>query len=323
MIDVQNLNVCVNKDGNKIKIIDDISFKINDGEILGLAGESGCGKSMTAYSIPNLLPRAVKISSGKIFFNGRDLTSLSEDEMRKIRGSGISMIFQDARSSLNPLIKAGDQITETLELGGSKDKEKNISAAHEILKSLGFNDPQKICASYPHQLSGGMCQRVMTAIAVLRDPELLLADEPSSSLDDDSQAKCLSALLERNKKNNMSLMIISHDLSIIRQFCSRFIIMYAGKILEEGPSGKNFSPVHPYTRALVNAIPHKDKRGSKLENIPGRIPTVEDRHPGCPFAPRCQKAKPVCGEVFPQAVIFYEERGTLNTKKVYCHFPEG
>jgi len=320
LLNVKNLTACINKDRKIFKILDDISFTIDEGEILGLAGESGCGKSMTALSIPNLLPQNIKITGGDIIYKNNSLNNMSEKELCNFRGGEISMIFQDVRQSLNPMMKVGKQITESLELyqrlnKRSIDKNENKAAAIETLKELGFNNPQRIYNAYPHQLSGGMCQRVMTAIAVIRRPKLLLADEPSSSLDEESQKKCLSLLLDMNHKNKMSLLVISHDLSIIRQFCSRFLIMYAGKIVEEGPAESLFSPFHPYTRALINAIPNREKRGKELENIPGRVPSVENRINGCPFAPRCTKAKDICKESFPPAK-------EIEKSRVYCYFPQ-
>jgi len=320
LFDVQNLTAGITKNGKYFKILDNINFSIDEGEIAGLAGESGCGKSMTALSILNLLPQAIKITSGRIIYNGIDLTSLSEKEMCKIRGSEISIIFQDSSLALNPTMKAGKQIAETLELAqkyhtfDSRNKEEIKTKTLEILNALGFDDPQKIFDAYPHQLSGGMCQRVMTAIAAVRQPKILLADEPSSSLDEESQKRCLSLLLEMNRNNKMSLLVISHDLSIIQQFCSRFIIMYAGKVVEEGPAQALFSPLHPYTQALIKALPNKDKRGVSLENIPGKVPSIEDQLNGCPFAPRCSKAQNICKESFPPVKEF-------DNRKVHCYYP--
>jgi len=319
LLKVNNLTACVKKSDKSLKILDNISFNIDEGEIIGLAGESGCGKSITALSVLNLLPQAVSITEGEIIYKNDNLTLFNQKELNKIRGSEISMIFQDVRHALNPLMKVGRQITETLELGGSKNKEENNNKALEMLGLLGFNNPQKIFNAFPHQLSGGMCQRVMTAIAVIRKPKLLLADEPSSSLDEESQQKCLSLLKEMNQENKMSLLVISHDLSIIQQFCKRYLIMYAGKIVEEGQSDLLFTPLHPYTYALVNAIPNKEKRGKKLDNIHGKVPSVDDqltenRLTGCPFAPRCSRVKDICKQAFPPV----QEIGKT---KVYCYFP--
>ncbi|MCL2758896.1 MAG: ABC transporter ATP-binding protein [Treponema sp.] len=319
LLNVFGLSVSVKKNGKLLKILDNISFSIDEGEILGLAGESGCGKSMTALSILNLLPKDIEITGGEIFYNEQNLVKLGEKDLLKIRGSEISHVFQDVRQALNPLMKAGAQIAEMLELGAGRNK-KNLKKIEikkqvlELLVSLGFEKPEKIYNAFPHQLSGGMCQRIMTAIAVIKNPRLLIGDEPSSSLDEESQRQCLSLLKDLNHKNKMSLFIISHDLSIIRQFCSRFLIMYAGKIVEEGPSDLLFSPLHPYTQALVNAIPGKDKRGKVLENIPGKVPSIDDQLTGCPFAPRCPRAKAGCLEIFPPAL-------QIGNRKVFCFYP--
>jgi peptide/nickel transport system ATP-binding protein len=315
LLEVRNLVVGVKRGESVFKAVDNISFTIDEGEILGLAGESGCGKSMTALSVPNLLPRNAKILSGEIIYNSQFLTSLSEKEMCCVRGSEISFVFQEVRQSLNPLLRVGSQITETLELAGGKDREKNKSTALVALSSLGFDEPEKIFYAYPHQLSLGMCQRVMAAIAVIRRPRLLLADEPSSSLDEESQERILSVLMEMNRNFKTSFLIISHDLSIIQRFCSRFLVMYAGRIVEEAPAQMLFSPLHPYTHGLLGAIPGREKRGKDLENIPGKVPSIEDRFPGCPFAPRCKKAQGICREKLPPSKEFDGKR------KVYCFFP--
>jgi len=314
LLEVNNLTAGIKKDGKIFQILNGVNFSIDEGEIVGLAGESGCGKSMTALSIPNLLPQPIKILDGEIIFNNIPLTSMSEKELCLIRGKEISIIFQDIRQSLNPLIRVGGQITEMLELAGSTDKEANKTQALETLVCLGFEEPEKIFDAFPHQLSGGMCQRVMTAIAAIRRPRLLLADEPSSALDIESQQRILSLLTEMNRKYKTSVLIISHDLSIIRQFCSRFLVMYAGRIIEEGQAGARFSPLHPYTNALLKTIPEKEKRGKKLNTIHGKVPSIYDSFSGCPFAPRCTKAQSTCMQSFPT-------QKEINGAKVHCYFP--
>jgi len=314
LLEVRDLSVGIEKDEKIYRAVNSNSFTIDEGEIVGLSGESGCGKSMTALSIPNLLPQAAKITGGEIIYNGVSLTSLSEKELNAIRGREISVVFQETRQSLNPLMRSGRQITEMLELTGETDKEKNKIHVLETLSSLGFEDPQKIFDAYPHQLSGGMCQRVMTAIASISRPRLLLADEPSSSLDKESQERILSFLMKMNRDFNTAILVISHDLSIIRRFAARFIVMYAGRIVEEGRTSAIFSPLHPYTRALTGAIPAKDKRGKNLENIGGKVPSIEDSFSGCPFAPRCPKAQSICTETFPPVK-------ETNDSRVYCYFP--
>lgn len=254
LLEVRNLTIGIKKDSAVLKPVKGISFNIDEGEIIGLAGKSGCGKTLTALSIANLLPDAVKIFGGDIVFDKKDFS--------------MSMIFQDIRQSLNPLMKVGSQITETLELKGFIDKAQNKSKALEMLLSLGFNEPEKILNAYPHQLSGGMCQRVLAAIAAIGRPKLLLADEPSSALDDESQDRILSLLSKMNRDYKTSVLIISHDLSIIRRFCSRFLIMFDGRIVEEGPAAMFNSPVHPFTKALIKAIPEKKQEDQETESPP-------------------------------------------------------
>ena len=324
ILEVRNLSACVNKNKKIYKILNNISFNIEKGEILGLAGESGCGKSVTALSVAGLLPEAVKVTEGEINYNSGNLLTLDEIKMRSVRGSEISLIFQDVRQALNPLMKAGDQIIEMLELEKTKLKiqektESRKNNKEEVLKtllSLGFDNPEKIFNAYPHQLSGGMCQRIMTAIAVIRSPKLLLGDEMSSSLDEESRNRCMSLLLDMNQKNKLSVLLISHDLSIIKENCARFLIMYSGRIIEEGPSSSLFSPLHPYTKALVNSIANKEKRGEKLTCITGKPPSVEENNKeGCPFAPRCPKVKNICSAAFPSEII-------AGKNKVFCYYPE-
>jgi len=319
LLEVRDLHIALKKEGKIINAVDNVSFTVDEGEIVGLAGETGCGKTLTALSIAGLLPHKAKITGGEIIFNNKNLTSLSEKDYCKIRGKEISMIFQEVRQSLNPLIKVGRQIRETLELnGGAADsalKKSYKRRTVEMLFRLGFEEPKKIYNAYPHQLSGGMCQLIMAAIAAIKNPRLLLADEPSSSLDAQAQERILSLLVQMNREYKTAVLIISHDLSLIRSFCGRFLVMYAGKIVEEGNAEALYFPLHPYTQALIGAVPGKEKRGTELANIPGKVPSVEDDFTGCPFAPRCKKAQEICDKSFPPAV---ETGGG----KVYCHFPD-
>jgi peptide/nickel transport system ATP-binding protein len=315
LLEVRNLTVGINRNGKFLEAVNNISFNIDEGEILGILGESGCGKTLTALSIPNLISENKKILHGEIIYNNKNLTNLDDKEMSLIRGKEISIIFQEVRQSLNPLIKVGNQITETLELGGSKNAGNNKKKTLEMLISLGFDEPEKIFNAYPHQLSGGMCQRIMTAIAAISCPRLLIADEPSSALDTQSQERILSLLSKMNRENKMSVLIISHDLSIIKEFTTRYLVMYAGRIIEEGLSKNLSNAFHPYTQALTKAIPNKSRRGKKIENIPGKVPTVEDILTGCPFAPRCKKASYICLEAFPPKQEF-------NGHYVHCYFPQ-
>ncbi|MDR3020429.1 MAG: ABC transporter ATP-binding protein [Treponema sp.] len=315
LLEVTNLHVRLVKRGVPIEAVDEISFSIKEGEILGLAGESGCGKTLAALSITGLLPQNAKIINGSIKYKNIELRSMNEKDYSNIRGKEIGAIFQEYRDALNPLIKSGKQIAETLELAGV-EKTESKRRATEMLLRLGFEEPEKIYNLYPYQLSGGMCQRIMTAIAAIGNPKLLLADEPSSALDTESQEKILSLLKQMNQNYGATILIISHDLSIIRQFCSRYLIMYAGKIIEEGPSHLLSSPLHPYTKGLTAAIPSKEKKGGNLKAIPVKAPYVKDEKTRCPFAPRCGKAQSICHKVFPPATRTTEER------VVYCNFPE-
>ena len=311
ILEVRDLSISFKKDEKTIRAVNGISFSVNKAEILGIAGESGCGKSLAALSIAGLLPQKASILSGEIIYKNLPLTTMSENELCGIRGKEISIIFQEYMQSLNPLLKAGRQIRETLDIRASENKIDNKRRVLEILRRLGFDEPKKVYNAYPHQLSGGMCQRVMAAIAAIGRPQLLLADEPSTALDSESRRRIFSLLAEMNRDYGAAIIVISHDLSIIQQFCSRYIVMYAGKIVEEGPSLSLFSPLHPYTKALCEAIPGKEKRGSDLYAIPGKIPSVEDNVTGCPFAPRCPKVQNVCRESFPPVKQF-------DNRKVYC-----
>jgi peptide/nickel transport system ATP-binding protein len=314
ILEINDLKISLNKEGKPIYAVDNISFSINEGEILGIAGESGSGKTLTALSIAGLLPQKAKILAGDIIYKNSSLISMIEKELINIRRNDISIIFQEYRQSLNPVIKVGRQIAETLDLTGG-DKKTNKRRTVEMLFRLGFNEPKKIYNAFPHQLSGGMCQRIMAAIAAINCPKLLLADEPSSALDLESQNLILSLLMEMNRDFGTTNTIISHDLSIIKQFCHRYLVMYKKKIIEEGNAGEIFSPFHPYTQALIGATPSKEKRGKPLENIPGKVPVVDNNFTGCPFAPRCKKVKSVCTETFPPAI---ESPGGY----VFCFFPD-
>ena len=304
LLSVRNLSIGVHEKGQLLSSVEDISFDIYQGEILGLVGESGSGKSLTALSIPGLLGENKELSGGGIFYQGKNLPALAEKELESIRGKEISMIFQEPFSSLNPLVKIGAQIAETLALHEEKDKAQIKDRVRELMEKVGLPDPLKLMNSYPHHLSGGMCQRVMIALAVICRPRLLIADEPTTALDFNTQAQILSLMKETNRDLGTSILFISHDLEVIKSLCSRVLVMYSGRILEEGKTEEIFShPAHEYTRGLLGCIPNRANRGRDLAAIPGKVPSLEEGRPnGCPFHPRCAKAGPRCEGEFPPAL---------------------
>jgi peptide/nickel transport system ATP-binding protein len=319
LLRVENLSIAISRGKKTFTAIDGISFSLREGEILGIVGESGCGKSLTALSIPGLLPSAAKVASGSISFDGQDLRSISEQEYCLIRGKEIAMVFQEPSLSLNPLMRIGRQIEETLELHGSKDKEINRKRVLEIMENLGLREPEKLIRSYPHQLSGGMCQRVMIALAMIGNPRLLIADEPTTALDLTTQAQILDLMKELNHKWGNAILFISHDLGVIKRLCHRVLVMYAGKIAESGTVEDVFdNPLHEYTKSLIGSIPSREKKGLPLANIPGRVPSVEERLPGCPFAPRCGKARESCRTAFPAEKVFSGKQDGCAVHQVYC-----
>jgi oligopeptide/dipeptide ABC transporter ATP-binding protein len=294
LLEARNLSIVLKRKGQYYTAVNDIDITINSGEIVALAGESGSGKSLSALSIARLLPPAAKVNGGTINYhtaNGDtvNLCSLDEKTLRQLRGKEISMIFQEPRQSLNPLMRLGAQIAETPELH-LMDKKAANEAALNMLRKLKFPQPEKIFNAWPHQLSGGMCQRVMIAIAAICRPRLLVADEPTTALDMANQNHILSLLKDINTEFGTTILFISHDLSVVRHFSSRIMVMYSGKIIEEGPSQMILSePAHPYTIGLIGAIPRKENRGKPLANIPGRPPSLEENVSGCLFAPRCPR----------------------------------
>ena len=310
LLKVRNLSIGINhrcKDGENrlFSAAENISFDIYNGEILGIVGESGSGKSLTALSIPGLLGENMEVTSGSILYRKndsvKDLLALSEKELQSIRGKEISFVFQEPFSSLNPLVKVGNQIEETLKLHSKKNKEQIKKQARELMEKLKLPEPDKLAEKYPHQLSGGMCQRVMIAMAIICSPRLLIADEPTTALDQNIQLEIISLLKKINRDFGTSILFISHDLSLVKKLCSRVLVMYSGRVLEEGGTREIFSrPAHEYTKGLWGSIPDSANRGKALAAIPGKIPSLEEgRPPGCPFHPRCVKASLACMESFP------------------------
>lgn len=273
-----------------------VSFDIPDKQTISIVGESGCGKTMTALSLLRLIPEPHGvIDKGSIFFENRDILQLRKEELRRLRGGKISMIFQDPMTSLNPLFSCGKQITEMIECHSSATHQDSKARSLQLLSEVGISDPVRTFSSYPHQLSGGMRQRVMIAMALSCSPRLLIADEPTTALDVTVQAKILDLLYNLQHTKNMSMMLITHNLGIVADIANQVIVMYGGEIMEFAPVKTLFdSPAHPYTKNLLETIPHTDNKKGRLPVIPGDVPTLRNIPAGCPFNPRCSKASERC-----------------------------
>ena len=281
---------------SSVTAINEISFYINKGEIVGLVGESGCGKSVTSLSIMRLLDfTSGKVTKGEVLFEGTDLQKLSEKEMRQVRGGKMSMIFQEPMSSLNPAMRIDKQLIEQIRLHTDYSKEKALERAAEMLKLVGIPDPPRVLKNYPHQLSGGMSQRVMIAMAMSCNPQLLIADEPTTALDVTIQAQILELMKKIQKEEGMSILLITHDLGVVAEMCTRVIVMYAGEIVEEAPVDVLFyQPAHPYTKGLIASVPKLGSGVKVLPSIPGSVPDLSSLPEGCRFAPRCAFATERC-----------------------------
>lgn len=280
----------------EVKALNGVSFSMNEGEVLGIVGESGSGKSVTAYSIMGLTAYPGKLIGGTIYFNGHQIEKMSEKEMRKIRGNEVSIIFQDPMTSLNPVYTIGNQITEVIRLHTGKGKKEAYDRAKELLELVGINEPTKRLKQYPHELSGGMRQRVMIAIALACEPKLLIADEPTTALDVTIQAQILELMQELRQKLGMSIIMITHDLGVVASMCERIAVMYAGHIVEYGTADEIFyEPKHEYTKGLINSIPKLSAQEiERLVPIEGQPVDLLNPPAGCPFAPRCATCMKIC-----------------------------
>ena len=280
----------------EVKARNGVSFSMNEGEVLGIVGESGSGKSVTAYSIMGLTAYPGKLIGGTIYFNGHQIEKMSEKEMRKIRGNEVSIIFQDPMTSLNPVYTIGNQITEVIRLHTGKSKKEAYDRAKELLELVGINEPTKRLKQYPHELSGGMRQRVMIAIALACEPKLLIADEPTTALDVTIQAQILELMQELRQKLGMSIIMITHDLGVVASMCERIAVMYAGHIVEYGTADEIFyEPKHEYTKGLINSIPKLSAQEiERLVPIEGQPVDLLNPPAGCPFAPRCANCMKIC-----------------------------
>jgi len=302
LLEVQDLSVSFETYAGEVKAVENVSFQVFPGEAVGIVGESGCGKSVTAHSIMKLvaIPPG-KYSNGRIFFEGKDLLQQSEDDMAKIRGKEIAMIFQDPMTSLNPVLTVGRQISESLQLHEQMNKEQINARTLEMLELVGIPSPAERAQNYPHQFSGGMRQRAMIAMALSCNPKLLIADEPTTALDVTIQAQILHLMKELQKNFNTAIVLISHDLGVIATLCSRVIVMYAGKIAEVGSAQDVFyNPQHPYTWGLLQSVPRMDlPKQDLLTAIHGQPPDLLQPPSGCPFHPRCSYAMDICAMYYP------------------------
>src|SRR3954468_1428734 len=318
LLEVENLQTHFRTPDGVNRAVDGVTFHVNAGETLAIVGESGCGKSVTAMSILRLIPEPPGKIAGSIRFQGKDLLKLSDKEMRQIRGNEISMIFQEPMTSLNPVLTVGRQIGETLRLHQGLSSQQAEAKAVEMLTLVGIPEPKRRVREYPHQLSGGMRQRVMIAIALACNPKLLIADEPTTALDVTIQAQILKLMLDLKQRVGAAIILITHDLGVVAEIAERVMVMYAGRKVEEAPVAELFrSPRHPYTQGLLGAVP---KLGSsltgaarRLAEIPGQVPSLKGRIEGCVFAGRCALATDLCRQVAPGL----EEKGPRHVAA--CH----
>ncbi|HDR0633550.1 dipeptide ABC transporter ATP-binding protein [Pasteurella multocida] len=315
LLNVENLSVHFGDENAPFKAVDRVSYTVNEGEVLGIVGESGSGKSVSSLAIMDLIDYPGRVQAEQLLFNQSDLLALTEKQKQKIVGADVSMIFQDAMTSLNPSYTVGYQIMEALKVhqGGAKAWRKE--RAIELLTLVGIPDPRSRLDVYPHQLSGGMSQRVMIAMAIACNPKLLIADEPTTALDVTIQAQIIDLLLELQRKENMALILITHDLALVAEAAHRIIVMYAGQVVEEGRAEEIFKcPRHPYTQALLRALPEFAEGKSRLQSLPGVVPGKYDRPTGCLLNPRCPYATDRCREQEPETRL-------VNGHRVKCHTP--
>ncbi|WP_316571436.1 ABC transporter ATP-binding protein [Neobacillus sp. YIM B06451] len=296
LLKIENLKTHFKSDRGVVKAVDGVTVTVNEGETVGIVGESGCGKSVTSLSIMRLLHDTPgEIVDGRIHFKGKNLAELSESQMRKIRGNEMAMIFQEPMTSLNPVYKIGKQMEESIRLHLKYDKKKARQHAIDMLKLVGIPRAEEIVNEFPYQLSGGMRQRVMIAMAMSCRPQLLIADEPTTALDVTIQAQILDLMRKLREESGTAIMLITHDLGVVAEMCDRVVVMYAGKVVEESDVYSIFkNPKHPYTKGLLQSIPKLGQKISRLDSIPGNVPTPGNMPEGCKFAPRCPAVMDVC-----------------------------
>ncbi len=318
ILEVNNMATTFETDHGPLRAVDDVSFRVRKGETLGIVGESGCGKTVTSLSIMRLLPQpAGKVAEGEILYRGKDILKMSKEELYHLRGNEIAMIFQEPMRALNPVERVGKQIAEVYKLH-HKDKSaaQRQQAAIEMLKSVGVPSPDKRIYEFPHQMSGGMRQRVMIAIALACKPEILIADEPTTALDVTIQAQILDLIKTLQKENDTAVVFVTHDLGVIAEVCDSVLVMYAGQVVERGLVDEIFvRPKHPYTKSLLQSIPRLDTPSkSNLKTIPGQVPGLADMPKGCRFANRCYMVQDKCRSELPKLEQINDKQ------RVRCHF---
>jgi peptide/nickel transport system ATP-binding protein len=300
LLEVSHLKTHFFTERGVVRAVDDVSFQVSEGEILGIVGESGSGKSITSLSLLRLIDKPGKIVSGEVFFEGRDLLKLPREQLRQVRGAGISMIFQEPASSMNPVLTVGFQISEAIRSHEPVGQQKAKTRALDLMHAVGIPDPKRRFDQYPHQFSGGMLQRLMIAMGLALSPALIIADEPVTALDVTIQAQILDLLRDLRAQTNAAILLITHDMGVIAEVCDRVLVMYLGKIVEDAPVFELFdNPKHPYTQGLLGAMPKIDVQQDWLTTIAGSVPSPLEAPAGCSFSNRCPKVMPVCHERVP------------------------
>ena len=325
LLEVHGLQTSFHTRDGVVRAVTGLDFSVDRGEVMGLVGESGCGKSVTSLSILRLIAPPGRIEAGEVMFDGQDLLKLRERDMREVRGERISMIFQQPTSSLNPVYNVGMQVGEVLEIHRAMKRKAARDRAMELLRMVGIPDPQRRLDAFPHELSGGMAQRVMIAMALACEPELLIADEPTTALDVTIQAQILDIMRSLQRETGTAIVLITHDLGVVAEMCDRVAVMYAGEIVEQSDVATLFAdPKHPYTRGLIDSVPRLGEEREELAVIPGSVPNLVDLPSGCRFAPRCQtrieENVPYTDELHP------ELRAVSEGHEVRCwlyHEPDG
>ena len=316
LLDVENVAISFQTEKGRYRAVDDVSFKVNQGETLAIVGESGCGKSVTALATMGLLPEMGKVEAGKILFEGVDVSKLSGSELRKLRGNQMGMIFQEPMTALNPVYTVGQQVSEVFKIHQNMNSKQARQAAIAMLEKVKIPDPHKRIDEYPFQLSGGMRQRVLIAIALACNPKLLIADEPTTALDVTIQLQILKLMKELQNDLGTAIILITHDLGVVAEMADNVVVMYAGKVVESGTVYEIFdNPTHPYTVALLDCIPKiTNEKGTELGSIKGLVPSIFNRPPGCSFNNRCPNAQEKCISNAPQTELI------SGSHSVACHF---